>query len=83
MMLQQEKPEDFVISTGRMETIRTFAEICAKKLNWNKEFNGPGIIWEGKGLDEVGRRADTNEIVIKIDSRYFRPSEVDELLGGF
>ena len=43
--------------------------------------NGPGIIWEGKGLDEVGRRADTNEIVIKIDPRYFRPSEVDQLLG--
>ena len=81
MMLQQDKPEDFVISTGRTETIRKFAEICAKKLNWNRDINGPGIIWEGKGLDEVGRRADTNEIVIKIDPRYFRPSEVDELLG--
>ena len=81
MMLQQEFPEDFVIATGRMETIRKFIEICAMKLNWNKTSEGPGIFWEGKGLNEVGRRADTNEIVIKIDPRYFRPTEVDELVG--
>jgi len=81
MMLQQEVPEDFVIATGRMETIRKFIEICAVKLNWNKTSKGQGIFWEGKGLNEVGRRADTNEIVIKIDPRYFRPTEVDELVG--
>ena len=81
MMLQQETPEDYVIATGRMETIRKFIEICAKKLNWAKNSKGPGIIWEGKGLNEVGRRADNNQIVIKIDSRYFRPTEVDELMG--
>ena len=81
MMLQQEVPEDFVIATGRMETIRKFIEICAVKLNWNKTSEGQGIFWEGKGLNEVGRRADTNEIVIKIDPRYFRPTEVDELVG--
>ena len=40
-----------------------------------------GIIWEGEGLNEIGRRADTGEIVIRIDPRYFRPTEVDELLG--
>ena len=40
LMLQQEEPDDFVISTGRMETVRKFIEICAKKLNWNKEPNG-------------------------------------------
>ena len=45
----------------------------------NKSNNG--IVWENKGLNEVGRRADNNEIVIRIDSRYFRPTEVDELLG--
>ena len=82
MMLQQEVPEDFVIATGRMETIRKFIEICAVKLNWNKTSEGPGIFWEGEGLNEVGRRADTNEIVIKIDPRYFRPTEVDELVGN-
>ena len=81
LMLQQETPEDYVISTGRMETVRRFIEICAEKLNWNKENGQPGIIWEGRGIEEIGRRADTNEIVIRIDPRYFRPTEVDELLG--
>ena len=81
MMLQQDQPEDYIIATGRTETIRKFIEICAIKLNWNRKKNEPGIIWEGEGLNEIGRRADTNEIVIKIDSRYFRPTEVDELIG--
>ena len=81
MMLQQDEPEDYVIATGRTETIRKFVEICAIKLNWNSEKNGPGILWEGEGLNEIGRRADTKAIVIKIDSRYFRPTEVDELIG--
>ena len=81
MMLQQDQPEDYIIATGRTETIRKFIEICAIKLNWHRKKNEPGIIWEGEGLNEIGRRADTNEIVIKIDSRYFRPTEVDELIG--
>ncbi len=81
LMLQQEEPEDFVISTGRMETVRKFIEICAEKLGWNKGTNSPGIIWEGKGLEEVGIRPDTKEKVIKIDKRYFRPTEVEQLLG--
>ena len=80
LMLQQEKPKDYVISTGRAESIRKFAEISAKHLGWSKE-NSSGIIWEGEGLNEVGRRADTMEIVIKVDPRYFRPTEVDFLLG--
>ena len=81
LMLQQDQPEDYVIATGRMETIRKFIDICAKILNWNKNNNESAIIWEGEGLNEVGRRRDTNEIVIKIDSRYFRPTEVEQLLG--
>ncbi len=81
LMLQQKKPEDFVISTGRMETVRRFIEICAEKLSWNKGKNSPGIIWEGEGLEEVGKRPDTNEVVIRIDKRYFRPTEVEQLLG--
>ena len=81
MMLQQDVAEDYVIATGRMETIRKFIEICAKKLKWNNKSNQSGIIWEGHGIDEIGRRADTNEIVIKVDPRYFRPTEVDELIG--
>ena len=81
LMLQQELPEDFVIATGRMETVRRFIEICAKKLNWAISKNGPGIIWEGEGINEIGRRADTNEVVIRVDPKYFRPTEVDQLLG--
>jgi len=81
LMLQQDVPEDYVISTGRMETIRKFIEICAKQLKWNTKSNEAGIIWEGEGPNEIGRRADTKEIVIKIDSRYFRPTEVDQLVG--
>ena len=80
LMLQQENPKDYVISTGRSESVRRFAEISAQYLGWGGK-DKPGIIWEGKGLNEVGRRADTLEIVIKIDPRYFRPTEVDFLLG--
>tara|TARA_B100001989_G_C24549049_1_gene472948 strand:+ start:2793 stop:3920 length:1128 start_codon:yes stop_codon:yes gene_type:complete len=81
MMLQQNKPDDYVVATGRMESVRRFIEICAIKLNWNKKDNEPGIIWEGEGINEIGRRADNHEIVIKIDQKYFRPTEVDELVG--
>ena len=81
LMLQQEKPDDFIISTGRMETVRKFIEIAAEKLGWNKNKNEPSIIWQGNGIDEIGLRADTREPVIKIDPRYFRPTEVEELLG--
>ena len=75
MMLQQEKPEDFVIATGKQSSVREFIEIAAKFLNWE------GISWENKGLNEVGRRKDNGQIVIKIDPKFFRPSEVETLLG--
>ena len=81
LMLQQKCPEDFVIATGRETSVRKFIELAAKELNWNKNSGGPAIIWEGEGINEIGRRFDTNEIVIKIDKRYFRPTEVDQLLG--
>ena len=74
-MLQQDEPDDYVISTGRQESVRRFIELCAKKLGWG------GIAWEGIGLEEVGRRIDTNEIVVRVDQKYFRPTEVDSLLG--
>ena len=74
-MLQQEgPPEDFVISTGRQESVRRFIELTAEALGW-------GVLeWEGQGLDEVGRRS-TGEVVVRIDPRYFRPAEVETLLG--
>ncbi len=81
LMLQQEVPEDFVISTGIMHTVREFIELCALELGWNGEDESNGIIWEGNGIDEIGRRVDTGQIVIRIDPRYFRPTEVDQLLG--
>ena len=81
LMLQQEKPEDFVIATGVTETVREFIEICAKRLKWNTKDNEPAIIWEGIGINEIGRRADTKDIVIRVDKRYFRPTEVDILVG--
>ena len=80
MMLQLDKPEDFVIATGRMETVRRFCELTGNKLGWNKGCEN-GIIWENNGPNEIGRRADNGEIVIKIDPRYYRPTEVQELLG--
>ena len=81
LMLQQDNPEDFVIASGRMETVRRFVEISAKFLNWNTNPSEPAIIWKGEGLNEVGIRADNNKIVVRIDPRYFRPTEVNELLG--
>ena len=81
LMLQQKLPEDFVISTGRQETVRKFIELSAKYLGWSKSDDESAITWKGSGLDEVGIRNDTGEVIIKIDQRYFRPTEVDNLLG--
>ena len=81
LMLQQEKPEDFVIATGRMEKVRTFVELAAHKIGWGNSKDSPSIIWEGEGINEIGRRGDTHEIVVRIDPRYFRPTEVDVLMG--
>jgi GDPmannose 4,6-dehydratase len=74
-MLQQDTPEDFVIATGRQESVRRFIELTAEQLGW-----GP-MRWEGSGLQECGMRADTGAVVVRIDPRYFRPSEVETLLG--
>ena len=74
-MLQQDIPEDFVIATGRQESVRHFIELSAHALGWGK------LEWDGEGLEEVGRRKDTNATVVRIDPRYFRPAEVETLLG--
>ena len=75
LMLQQEQPEDFVIATGRQESVRRFIELTAQQLGWGS------MHWEGEGTAEVGRRGDTGAVVVRIDPRYFRPAEVDTLLG--
>lgn len=75
MMLQQEKPDDYVVATGEMHTVREFIE---------KSFAHVGrvIEWRGKGVDEEGFDTTTGAVVVKIDPRYFRPSEVEQLLGN-
>ena len=74
-MLQQDTPEDFVIATGRQESVRRFIELSAQALGWGQ------LQWEGSGVEETGRRSDTGAIVVRIDPRYFRPAEVETLLG--
>jgi len=74
-MLQQQQPEDFVIATGRQESVRRFIELTARQLGW-----GP-MQWQGSGLEELGIRGDTGAVVVRIDPRYFRPAEVETLLG--
>jgi GDPmannose 4,6-dehydratase len=74
-MLQQEgPPEDFVIATGRQESVRRFIELTAQELGWG------ALQWEGDGIHETGRRS-SGEVVVRIDPRYFRPAEVETLLG--
>ena len=75
MMLQQDQPDDYVVATGEMHSVREFIE---------KSFGylGHTIVWKGKGVDEVGIDKDSNKVVVRIDPRYFRPSEVEQLLGN-
>jgi len=74
LMLQQDKPEDFTISTGEQHSVREFIEIAAKEVDIEIE-------WKGEGVDEVGINTKTNTIIIRIDEKYFRPTEVETLLG--
>lgn len=76
LMLQHDKPDDFVIATGEAHSVREFAELAFKEL-------GIEIVWKGKGVDEKGYDKKTNKCIIEIDPRYFRPTEVDYLLGDF
>ena len=80
-MLQQDTPEDFVIATGRQVSVRRFIELCAEQLGWQGKDGEAAIDWEGSGTDEIGKRADTGEVVVRIDPKYFRPAEVETLLG--
>lgn len=74
LMLQQEKPEDFVISTGRQYSVRDFVNTAA-------HYCGMSITWKGKGREEKGYDDESGKQIIAIDPRYFRPTEVDNLLG--
>ena len=73
-MLQVDKPGDYVIATGETHTVREFVEECAKCAGFD-------IKWEGKGLEEKGIDANTGKVIIEINKKYFRPAEVDILIG--
>ena len=74
LMLQQDKPKDLVIATGETHSVREFVEVAAKEL-------GMTIEWQGSGLDEKGIDKNTGKIIVEIDKHFFRPCEVDLLLG--
>lgn len=73
-ILQQDQPDDYVIATGRQYSVRQFVELAAKRLDIR-------LRWEGEGVDEKGYNKATGRCVIAVDPRYFRPTEVDTLLG--
>jgi GDPmannose 4,6-dehydratase len=74
LILQQDQPDDYVLATGEMHTVREFVETAFHHV-------GRAIEWQGKGLEERGRCARTGDILVEVDPRYFRPTEVDRLLG--
>ncbi|MBN9600149.1 MAG: GDP-mannose 4,6-dehydratase [Afipia sp.] len=74
LMLQQDKPEDYVIATGEQHSVREFVEVAAKEI-------GISIRWEGTGVDEKGFDVATDKCIVEVDPRYFRPTEVETLLG--
>ena len=74
LMLQQDSPEDYVIATGHQYSVREFVEKSA-------DYFGMDIEWQGEGLEEIGIDKSTGRVVIRVDDKYFRPAEVESLLG--
>ncbi len=74
LMLQQDKPEDYVLATGKTTSVRDFINLSFKEV-------GMKIDWKGEGVDEKGYDSESENVVVEIDSRYFRPTEVDLLIG--
>ena len=74
LMLQQDEPDDLVIATGETHSVREFVELAFGEV-------GIEIKWQGKGVDEVGVDAATRDVLVEIDPRYYRPTEVELLLG--
>lgn len=75
-MMQEEKPDDYIFATGESHTVREFVEETCR-------LAGIDVIWEGRGLEEKGINKKTGEVIVGIDERYFRPAEVDFLLGDY
>ena len=76
LMLQQEQPDDYILSTNETHTVREFIEEACRLLDIDLE-------WEGNGVGEKGVDKKNGEIIIEIDPKYFRPAEVDLLIGDF
>jgi GDPmannose 4,6-dehydratase len=74
LMLQQNTPKDYVIATGKQYSVRQLVEECAP-------YFGMNIVWDGYGINEVGIDINTNKVIVVVDRKYFRPAEVDTLLG--
>ena len=74
LMLQQPAGDDYVVATGETHSVRECVELAAKELDFD-------LVWEGEGVNEVGIDKKTNKQIVKIDPKYFRPAEVDLLLG--
>jgi len=74
LMLQQDEADDYVIATGAQYSVREFVELSASHYGMN-------IVWQGEGLDEVGIDQNTGNVVIRVNPKYFRPAEVETLLG--
>ena len=74
LMMQQDQPDDYVLATGENHSIREFVELAFAEV-------GRTIEWTGKGLDEIGRDAKTGKALVAVDPRYFRPTEVEQLIG--
>ena len=73
-ILQADAPDDFVLATGETRSVREFVEIAFGEV-------GRGIEWRGKGIEETGTDSKTGNVLVRIDPQYFRPTEVDELIG--
>jgi GDPmannose 4,6-dehydratase len=73
-ILQHNKPDDFVIASGRAETVRHFVELAFAEV-------GRSLVWEGHGVHELGRDTKSGDVLVKVDPKYFRPTEVDLLIG--
>jgi GDPmannose 4,6-dehydratase len=74
LMLQQDEPDDYVIATGEQHSVREFVDVAAREL-------GITLRWEGEGIDEKGLNAANGKTIVAVDPHYFRPTEVDTLLG--
>jgi GDPmannose 4,6-dehydratase len=74
LMLQQEKPDDYVVATGETHSVREFTELAFREA-------GIDIEWEGEGVNEIGRDSDSGKVLVEVDPMFYRPTEVDLLIG--